>query len=269
MARIDLQGKPIAITGASSGIGRATALACARAGMPVVVAARRVDRLREVVDVIRAGGGRALAVECDVTDAGQCSRVIEETVREFGSIYSVFANAGYGFEKPLDQTSDAEIHAIIETNFFGTLNTVRPAIERFKRTGSGHVLICSSCLAKMGIPCLAPYSATKAMQDHFGRAMRAELRPAGIHVSTVHPIGTKTEFFDTSGKTGGMASRTPDSFMQPPERVADAVVACLRKPQGEVWTSTMARLAFGAATMFPGIADAMLARKFARPKRQG
>jgi len=234
--------------------------------MSVVVAARRVDRLNQLVEEIRAGGGHAIAVECDVADAGQCRRVIEETVREFGSIHAVFANAGYGFEKAIDQTSDAEIRAIFETNFFGTLNTIRPALEHFKRAGGGHVLICSSCLAKMGIPYLAPYSATKAMQDHFGRAMRAELRPAGIHVSTVHPIGTKTEFFDVQGKAGGMVSRTPDSFMQPPERVADAVLACLRRPRGEVWTSTMARLGFGFSVMFPGIADAMLARKFAMPK---
>lgn len=260
---LDLTGKPIAITGASSGIGRASALACARAGMPVAVAARRADKLREVVDEINAAGGTAFSVVCDVANPDDCRRLIDETIARFGSVYAVFANAGYGFEGPVHETDENRIREIFEVNFWGTLNTLLPAVPRMLDRGEGHLLMCSSCLSKIGVPYMAWYSATKSAQDHFGRAMRHELAPRGIHVSTVHPVGTKTELFDiVVEKSGG--SRiwvVPDSRRQTAATVADAIVRCLRKPAGEVWTSFGARFGLGLFTAFPRLADFFLARQ--------
>ncbi|MCC6676127.1 MAG: SDR family NAD(P)-dependent oxidoreductase [Phycisphaerales bacterium] len=259
---IDLKGLPIAITGASSGIGLYAALACARAGMPVTVAARRADRLAEVVDRIRGEGGRAVAVECDVTDPVQCRAITDRTIAEFGSIYAVFANAGYGLEKPFLGMSDAEIRAIFETNYFGTINTIRPALDAMLSAGRGHVLVCSSCLSKIGLPLYSAYCATKAAQDDLSRALRHELRFAGhgdVHVSSVHPIGTRTELFETKKFLSGGQSKVlpPDSQrrLQSPEVVARAIVRCLRRPRGEVWTSLPTRLAMAAALAMPGLAD--------------
>src|ERR1044071_3959181 len=174
---MDLSGKPIAITGASSGIGRATAAACAAAGMPVALGARRLEKLQAAVDEIRRAGGRAIAVEMDVDRPRDCDAFVERTVGEFGSIHAVFANAGYGLERPIAAITDAELRAIFETNFFGTMNTIRPALAAMK--GAGHVLVCSSCLAKVGTPFVGAYSATKAAQDHIARAMRIEMRGTG------------------------------------------------------------------------------------------
>src|SRR5215468_7974592 len=97
----DLRGKPIAITGASSGIGAATAIECARAGMPVAIGARREDKLREVAELVRRAGGagtRVITVVIDTCKPEDCRRFVDATVAEFGSIYSVFANAGYSVE---------------------------------------------------------------------------------------------------------------------------------------------------------------------------
>lgn len=262
---IDLRGKPIAITGASSGIGLATAYACARAGMPVALAARRVDRLDAAAEKINREDGRAIAVACDVADAAQCRALIERTAGEFGSIYAVFANAGYGIEKPIAELSDAELRGIFEVNFFGTVNTIRPALERMLPAKSGHVLICSSCLSKLGMPLISSYSATKAAQDHIGRGMRVELTGSGVHVSTVHPIGTDTELGQVMREKAGNKDRSmapPRAFMQSSGTVADAVVRCLRRPRGEVWTSLPARLAFALGVAMPGLADWGLRRKF-------
>lgn len=261
MAKHDLTGKPIAITGASSGIGRATALACARVGMPVALGARRLDRLEGVAEEIRGAGGKAIARATDVNDPASCRALIEATVSEFGSIYAVFANAGYGFEGAMHELDDGELRGIFETNFWGTINTCRPALEHFMKAGRGHVLICSSCIAKIGIPYYGPYCATKAAQNLIGRAMRHELAPLGVHVSTVHPVGTRTEFFDVSSqRTRGPSALDQGSgrFMQPPERVANAIVACLRRPKTEVWTSWTTRWAFGLMNAFPRIADVVL-----------
>ncbi|MEN0021463.1 MAG: SDR family NAD(P)-dependent oxidoreductase [Planctomycetota bacterium] len=263
MAAKDLTGRPIVITGASSGIGRATAFACAQAGMPVTLAARRADRLEAVREQIETLGGRAIAVAADVQHKEDCERLKAEAEAAFGTVYSVFANAGYGFQGAIDATPESELRRIFEVNFWGSLNTILPFVDGMKSAGAGHLLMCSSCLSKLALPYYGAYSATKAAQDHFGRSMRLELRGTGVHVSTVHPVGTRTEFFDVADEqsAGGatLVKNTPDRFMQPPEKVADAIVACLRRPRGEVWTSFGTRLQMALATLLPGTADRALA----------
>jgi short-subunit dehydrogenase len=255
---IELSGKPILITGASSGIGAATALRCAQAGMPVLLVARRADRLRETESRIAAAGGRAAVFQGDVADAGACAAAVEECIRRFGSIYGVYANAGYGVERAVHEMPDAEVRAMFETNFFGTLNTIRPALPHMLKARAGHVLICSSCVAKFALPYFSVYSATKAAQNHISRAMKLELEPFGVHVSSVHPVGTKTEFFDTAQKLSGgqpMIAHTSDFFMQSPDTVARATVRCLRSPRPEVWTSMFVQLGMAFSVAFPRLAD--------------
>ena len=263
---IDLNGKPIAITGASSGIGRATAIACAQAGMSVALGARRMDKLQAVTSQIESTGGRAIAIELDVAHDALSKAFVEQAEAELGPLHAVFANAGFGFERPVHETSDADMREIFEVNFFGTLAVVTPVVNRFIERRAGHVLICSSSIGKIGIPGYGAYCATKAAQWHIGRAMRHELKPFGIHVSTVHPIGTRTEFFDEARRRNGggsLVENTPRAFIQSPERVARAIVACLSRPRTEVWTSLPSRLSLGALAMFPRLGDLVLDR-FAR-----
>lgn len=263
---IDLRGKPIAITGASSGIGEATAIACAAAGMPVVLGARREDRLKAVVGRIRAAGGHAVAVACDVDRPEDSQRLVETAVSEFGGIYAVFANAGYGFESQVLDMSPDRIEHIFRTNFYGTMHTLWAAAPRMLKARAGHLLICSSCLSKLSVPMYAAYSATKAAQDHFGRALRLELAGTGVHCSTVHPVQTRTEFSTrTVAESGGKSVMSGSgSSSQTPETVARAIVRCLRSPKGEVWTSRTTRLIFALATAWPGLADRLIAREWRR-----
>lgn len=272
---IDLSGKAVAVTGASSGIGAATALSCARAGMAVALLARRADRLDEVRSRIEREGGRAIAVTGSVDDPEDCARLVSEAEAALGPLYAVVANAGYGAEEPSWSMPEEAIRAMFETNFYGSLRTVRPALPGMIERGSGHVVFVSSCLSKIGIPHYAAYCATKAAQDHFARAMRHELRPKGVAVSSIHPIGTKTEFFDTAvgrslGGAGGarLLDRGNERFMQPASKVADAIVRRLRSGKGaEVWTSVPMRLTLVAAAMAPGLADAVLGRMYERRMR--
>lgn len=264
---IDLRGKPIAITGASSGIGAATALACARAGMPVALGARRADKLDAIVQRITSSGGKAVAIVMDVRSPDDCERFIDDAVKSFGGLYSVYANAGYGEEAPVHEMSDAQVRDMFETNFFGTLSTIRAALPALRSNAPGltgvrgHVLICSSCLAKMWMPCYAVYSATKAAQNHIGRAMNLELAREGVRVSTIHPIGTRTEFFDVVKAKANrdlISLHTPAAMMQPPELVAAKTLACLRSPRPEVWTGykgVTVRTLMSIANMLPGLTD--------------
>lgn len=264
---ISLHAKPIAITGASSGIGRAAAIACARAGMPVALGARRRDRLDRVCDEIRGFGGKAVSVECDVTSQADCDRLIEIAVASFGSIHAVFANAGYGLEKPIHLVTDEEMRAIFETNYFGTLNTIRPALPHMLEAGAGHVLICASCIGKLGVPYIGSYCATKGAQWLIGQAMHSELKPRGIDVSVVYPVRTLTEFSEVSANVSNLPPvprTTPLAKAQTADRVASAIVACLRKPCPEVWTSTPTRLAFALAMAMPRFAARSLDKYAAR-----
>ncbi|MFG0326285.1 MAG: SDR family NAD(P)-dependent oxidoreductase [Phycisphaerales bacterium JB037] len=265
MSRIRLQGRPIVITGASSGIGAATAVACAQAGMPVVLGARRVDRLESLAERIRGAGGRAVVRACDVSSEDDCRSLVDACRTEFGSIYAVYANAGYGFRGAVLETTDQQLRDILDVNAFGSLRVLRAAAPHLLEAGAGHLIMCSSCLSKVGVPRVSAYTCSKAMQDHLGRALRHELKNTGVHVSTVHPIGTKTEFFDelekrTAGDPDAKDTTRDGPFMQTPERVARAIVRCLEKPRGEIWTSRSFRTLLGLGVIFPGFADWMVAR---------
>lgn len=275
MARIELTNKPIAITGASSGIGRATALLCAQAGMPVLLSARRRDKLDAVRAEIEAAGGRAEVLVDDVASEGAGERLARACSDAFGSVYAVFANAGYGFEAPVfgatdDETDRLEAHAraMFETNFWASVATLRGALPFMRQAGAGHMLLCSSCLSKLGLPYYSVYCASKAAQDHYGRALRHELRSERIAVSTVHPVGTRTEFFDRAKeKSAGttLFERTPNAMLQPPSAVGRAVVRRLRSGRGgEVWTGFTRRLPFAAAVLLPGMTDAVLRKMVAK-----
>ena len=260
---MDLQSKPICITGASSGIGAATALACAQAGMPVALMARRADKLEAVAKHLRKHQHPVLTVPGDVNNPEDSLALLDQAEAEFGPVYAVFANAGYGIETPTWQQSEAEIRAMFETNFYGSLHLVRPALERFVERGTGHAILCSSCLSKLAVPFYGCYSATKAAQDHFARAMRHELAPKGVAVSSVHPIGTATEFFETAATLSDRARLLPqDDNLQSPTVVANAIVKQLQRGKGgEIWTSP-ARFLFGLANVLPGLADWGIRRKF-------
>ncbi len=263
-----LQDRVICIVGASSGIGRATAVECARSGMRVVVAARRVDRLEQLASELSAQGSEALAVQCDVGNDADAGMLLARSIERFGRVDAVLANAGYGHEGSIVDLTDEALRRIFEVNFFGTVRVTRAAVEAFRRRGQGHLLITSSCLSRFTLPYFAAYSATKAAQTHLARALSLELKQEGINVSVIHPITTRTEFFDTASDVAGTDRRgipkhSPKLFVQPPERVARAIVKCLRKPTPEVWTSHITRLAAGAMVAFPSFHDFCCRRELA------
>ncbi|UCD76828.1 MAG: SDR family oxidoreductase [Phycisphaerales bacterium] len=254
----------IVITGASSGIGAATAIECAKAGMNVVINARRKDRLEEVAAKVRGLGRRAELVVGDVREEGITRRMLDCAQDSFGGFHAVFANAGYGMSLPCHEMTVEQMREMFEVNFLPCVDLLNEAARRLlagKRRG--HLLMCSSCLSKFSIPRHGAYAATKAAQNRICTAMRMELKRYGIYVSSVHPITTTTEFFEVSARLSGKGNEkhaniprhSPRLFVQPPERVARAIVRCLRKPCPEVWTSLIVRFASGIFTVFPRFGD--------------
>lgn len=255
------------ISGASSGIGAATAVACGAAGMGVVLMARREERLRAVAAHVERAGGSARVYVGDVSDVGDCEGAVSACVEAFGHVYGVFANAGYGFERSFVDTTDEELRAMMEVNFFGTANLVRAALPGMVERGAGHVLVCSSCLGKFSVPFYSAYCASKAAQWPLGHSIAGECGPRGVYATTVHPIGTRTEFFDEARKRAGgggqVSDRTPGFLMQEPSFVAGCVVGALRRPRLEVWpgwTGRGMRVCAALMSLFPGVAHAVVRR---------
>lgn len=257
MASVELAGKPIVITGASSGIGDALARAAARAGMPVALGARRLDRLEAIAESIRAAGGRAIAVRCDVTRPESCAELVGRSREAFGPAYALFAGAGFGEKHDLLRVPEGVLREMFEVNYFGTLNAIRAAAPEMVERGRGHVVICSSCLSALPTPGYSVYSATKAAQHHAGRALGVELLASGVWVTTVHPVRTETEFFDTMrARRGGVdVPRGTSRPGQTAEFVADRVLGVLERPRPELWLTKRAELGFKLAAVFPKLVD--------------
>lgn len=257
----NLQNQVVVITGASSGIGAATAVACARAGMDAVLQGRDAERLARTAADVRAAGRAAEVVAGDVTEPGLNRRLLDAAEQRLGRFDVVFANAGYGFKKPTHELTDGELRHIFEVNFFAAHDLLAEAARRLiAARRPGHLLMCSSALSSFTMRNFAAYSASKAAQHHFCRAMRMELRPYRIEVASVHPITTETQFFPRAAAYSGVdpsraASHMPRWFVQRPETVARAIVRCLRRPRPEVWTSATTRVLAGLMTIFPRLMD--------------
>jgi NADP-dependent 3-hydroxy acid dehydrogenase YdfG len=186
------------ITGASSGIGAATARRAAETGYRIVLAARREDRLRELAEEL-GGAGRAIAVRCDISDWEDDQALARVALDSFGRIDAVFANAGFGAQRGFLEESVEHWRSMVLTNVLGTALTIRATLPHLLERGSGHYLITSSVAGRRVVPG-SLYSATKWAVTAMGEALRSELRQmrdnTGIRVTLIEPGMTDTEFFD-------------------------------------------------------------------------
>jgi len=186
------------ITGASSGIGAATARRATEAGYRLVLAARREDRLRELAEEL-GGAQRAIAVRCDVSDWEDDQALAQAALDSFGRIDAVFANAGFGAQRGFLEESVEHWRSMVLTNVLGTALTIRATLPHLLERGSGHYLITSSVAGRRVLPG-SLYLATKWAVTAIGEALRSELRQmhdnTGIRVTLIEPGMTDTEFFD-------------------------------------------------------------------------
>ncbi len=261
MAR-NLAGMVVVITGASSGIGRALAVQLAGAGARLTLSARRLDRLQALNAEL---GGNHLVVQADVARSEDCARVVTETVSRFGRLDTLVCNAGYGLAKSTADTTCEEMRQIFQTNVFGTTDTIHAAIPVFKNQDDrdgyrGQIMIVSSVVARRGLPYFGAYCATKAAQLSLGEALRVELRSAHVAVTTVHPVGTETEFFDLAGQHGGSVVPPPakGEVRQTAATVAAKMVKAIIRPKPEVWPLQSARFGVSIGTFVPSLVDRAL-----------
>ncbi len=227
MARRFLREQVAIVTGASSGIGRATAQALAAAGARVALAARSTAALSELAAEITGRGGTALAVPTDVTIRRQVEALVAATVSEWKRLDIVVANAGRYIQVPVPDATVEDFEEAMAINFFGAVYVVLAALPHMMEHRQGHVIVMSSLDGKKGIPPDAPYAAAKFALAGLGDVARQELAPLGVRVTTVFPGRVDTPLIDHL--------RVPRvQPKMPPERVAAAVLRALRRAPAEV-----------------------------------
>ena len=221
----DLNGTVTAITGASAGIGAATAAAIAAEGGSIVVGARRVERLDALAEELGEG---VAVVEMDVRDPDGSQRLVAEAVTRFGRLDALVANAGIGAYGGIMDLTDEQLRVMMDTNVAGTVWPIRAAVPHFLEAGRGDIVIVASVAGLRGAGDEAVYAATKFAQVGLAGGLDRELREKGIRVSTICPGGTATEFAMGAGRTPDMPGLAD---MLRAEDVAAAVVTVLRQPR--------------------------------------
>src|SRR5882762_1851489 len=189
----DLSGQVVAITGASSGIGEATALACARAGAAVALAARRADRIQSLAERIAGDGGKAIAVPTDVGDEGQAQAFIQRAHAELGRLDVLVNNAGVMLLGPIENAPTEEWRQMVHANLFGVLYCTHAALPLMREQGSGHVVNVSSVAGRIARAGSGVYNLTKFGVGAFSEALRQEALHAKIRVTIVEPGLVATE----------------------------------------------------------------------------
>ena len=182
------------ITGASSGIGAATARQAVEAGWRVVLSARSEERLRGLAEEL-GGGERAIAVRCDVSVWEDQERQVATALDEFGQIDAAFANAGFGAARGFLKESPEQWRSMVETNVLGAAYTIRAVLPHFQERRAGHMLITSSVAGRRALPG-SLYSATKFAATAMGEALRQEVADTPIKVTVIEPGMVDTPFFD-------------------------------------------------------------------------
>lgn len=227
-----LSGKTALITGASAGIGWASALALAGEGANLVVTARRQQRLAELEAAVQKAGGKSVSLVGDAIEEEAAPRAVQLALQTFGSLDILINNVGIGNYKNLIDTSLEEYDEMMDSNMRSTFLFTRHAVPVMIKQGSGTILMISSMAGVYGFGGEAVYCATKFAQVGFAQALDKELRPHGIKVGAICPGGVKTEFALGKGRTeNGVAA----SEMLEPEDVAGVVLmACTQSPRSRV-----------------------------------
>lgn len=251
-----LQEKVAIITGASSGIGAATARELAGHGSRVVLAARRRAELEAEAHCITKSGGLAIAVPTDVTDLAQVMRLVEHTIDSFGRIDILVNNAGINWVRPLAETSAEEMIRLVQVNLLGAMLATRLVLPHMQERRDGAIISVGSVASRVAIEPL--YSATKFGIRGFSLALRRQLAGSGISVSLVTPGNIQTRM------TSGLQERMPG-----PETVARRIARLAVEPRREVVFPLKYRAILALDSMVPAMADAIFNRRHSRDAGSG
>ncbi|MGN6372292.1 MAG: SDR family NAD(P)-dependent oxidoreductase [Solirubrobacteraceae bacterium] len=240
---MDLQGRVVAITGASSGIGEATALACANAGAAVALAARRTERIEGLAERIRAGGGRALAIRTDVADEQEARAFVQRAGEDLGRLDVVVNNAGVMLLGPIEDADTEEWRRMIDANVFGVLYCTHAALPIMRAQGSGHVVNISSVAGRVARAGTGVYNLTKRGVGAFSEALRQECVDIGVRVTLIEPgmVATELQSHNRPEVLERMGRRFEGVTPLAAQDVANAVLYAISQPENVAINEVLVR----------------------------
>ena len=252
----------VVVMGASSGIGRLSALRFAERGAKVVVSARGEAGLRSVVDEIRGKGGEAIAVTADVTEFDEMKAVADAAVEEYGRLDTWVHIAGVGLFALFEKTTPEEFERVIDVNLMGQVHGAMAALPHIKREGRGALIHMSSMGAKRSIPLQSAYCASKHGIDGFLEALRVELRHERwpIGVTSIKPATTNTPFFDKARTKLGVKPVAPPPVYGPPV-VVEAILHAAKNGPRDVIVGGASRAMILGQKISPRLLDAIMERR--------
>lgn len=248
-------GKTALVTGASSGIGRATALELAREGANVAVAARRLELLEKLARDIEGLGRKALPIRCDVTKEAEVRSAVAAAVTAFGAIDVAVANAGFGVVGRVDALTSDDYRRQFDTNVFGVLHTVKAAIPELVKS-RGRLALIGSVSGYVTVPATSAYSMSKHAVRSLADALFHELRPQGVAVTLVSPGFIESEFrrVDNQGKHhAGTRDQFPAWIVMPAEKAAAKIVRAIARRRREIIITGHGKLAAFLQRHCPGL----------------
>jgi short-subunit dehydrogenase len=268
---MEIKGKVVIVTGASSGIGEATAREFAKAGAKVVLAARRVDKLQTLAQEISAMGTSAetLVVQADLSKLEDIQSMIQQTLEKFNRIDVLVNNAGFGrldWLENLDPIKD--IQAQIDVNVMGVIQTTRQVLPVMMKQRAGSIINMCSMAGLVGTPTYTIYAASKHAVHGFSEALRREVKPWGIDVSLIYPGGVVTEFSQHAGIKRKTNAKTPSFMLLTAEQVGQAVLKLVRRPKGMLVIPWLWNVTVFMNKFLPGLVDYTTIHRFTIPERE-
>jgi short-subunit dehydrogenase len=250
----------VILTGATQGIGRATAYALADAGCKLALVARSAEPLQALAGEL---GSQVVAIPADMGDTAQAAMVADTAVQAFGRIDVVINNAGIAVRDKVIDLAEDEARRVMDVNFFGPVALIQAAIPHLKANPNGGLIlnICS-IVGRRAMPGIAGYCASKAALEKMAESLRLELLADNIRVSTLYPGVTRTQFNDHS--LGGSKQGRGRVNGVPPERVARAILKTIRTERRDVFVTLFDWTFVTAGMVWPGLMDKLLSRRWQR-----
>lgn len=255
---MDIQDKVVIVTGASAGIGRATAVAAAKAGANVVLVARRENRLTDLANELETQSGKRLIIPGDIREPTFATKIVQEVKTKLGRVDVLVNNAALGHRSLLVNMSPYEMQMIWETNVMGLLYLTRACIEQMSIQGQGHIINVSSIAGQRPLPNSTLYCASKSAVNSISRSLRMECKADNIKITTIYPGLTETEFGMV--RLGEKGTNRFGLKGVPPERVAKKILQAIRNGYKEVYVTWYDWFFVQLNRHFPRITDWLVSR---------
>ena len=256
---MDFKNKTVLITGASSGIGKQSAIEFAKLGASVILIARRKEKLDELANELKKFNVQTLALQCDVSDKEQVKRMSKTVLEKFGSIDVLVNNAGFAIYGSVKDLSIDEIESQMETNYFGMMYCIKNFLPSMLERKSGHIVNVASVAASFGLPGIASYCASKFAMLGFSEGLKHELNGTGVGITVVSPIMVRTDFFDHPSFEK-MPKYSPTSLSS--KTVAKAILKAANSPRLEIIVPSVVRSAVWLKHTFPYFINPIMGKSF-------